>query len=97
MGLGPSLISFRAVDQGLVGGNLVATVLADAQARDAVDSLLNEQKQVATALLRDNRHLVEALRDALLERDELAEREILEVLDAATAHKGASVDLTSVS
>jgi ATP-dependent Zn protease len=97
MGLGPSLISFRAVDQGLVGGNLVATVLADAQARDAVDSLLNEQKQVATALLRDNLHLVEALRDALLERDELAEREILEVLDAATAHKGASVDLTSVS
>jgi len=96
MGLGDSLISFRAVDQGLVGGNFVATVLADGKARDAVDSLLTEQKAVVTSLLRDNRHLIEALRDALLERDELAEREILEVLDAVHARLGASVDLTNV-
>ena len=96
LGLGDSLISFRAVDQGIAGGNLVATVLADAKARDAVDALLREQKQVVTVLLRDNRHLIEALRDALLERDELAEREILEVLDRANAEQGASVDLTTV-
>lgn len=94
LGMGGSLISFRAVDQGLIGGNLVAAVLADQKARDAVDSLLNDQKAVVTALLRDNRHLIEALRDALLERDELAEREILEVLDAARDAGGATVDLT---
>jgi ATP-dependent Zn protease len=96
LGLGNSLISFRAVDHGYVGGNLVATVLADDKARDAVDRLLNEQKQVVTALLTGNRHLIEALRDALLERDELAEREILEVLDGARDEHGATVDLTTV-
>ena len=94
MGLGPSLISFRAVDQGVVAGNFVATVLADDKARDAVDSLLAEQKAVVITLLRDNRHLIEALRDALLEREELAGREIVEVLDAARRERDASVDLT---
>lgn len=96
LGLGESLISFRAVDQGLVGGNLVATVLADDKARDAVDRLLREQKEVVTVLLRDNRHLIEALRDALLDQDELAEREILEVLDGARDRHGTTVDLTRV-
>jgi cell division protease FtsH len=96
MGLGGSLISFRAVDQGLAGGNLVATVLADDQARDAVDALLAEQKDVVSALLRDNRHLIAALRDALLEHDELAEREILTVLDEARLRTGATLDLTGV-
>jgi ATP-dependent Zn protease len=96
MGLGDSLISFRAVDQGFVGGNLVATVLADDKARDAVDRLLKEQKEVVNALLKDNLHLIEALRDALLERDELSEREILEVLDEARDRAGATVDLTTV-
>jgi ATP-dependent Zn protease len=96
MGLGNSLISFRAVDQGITGGNLAATVLSDDRARQAVDALLFEQKAVVTALLRDNRHLIEALRDALLERDELVGREILEVLETATSRHGASIDLTAV-
>ncbi len=96
LGMGASLISFRAVDSGIVGGNLVAAVLADTKARDAVDSLLNEQKAVVTTLLRDNRHLIEALRNALLDRDELAEREILEVLDSARDRDGATIDLTKV-
>ncbi len=94
LGMGASLISFRAVDSGIVGGNLVAAVLADTKARDAVDSLLNEQKAVVTTLLRDNRHLIEALRNALLDRDELAEREILEVLDSARDADDVTVDLT---
>ncbi len=96
LGLGGSLISFRAVDQGVIGGNLVATVLADEKAREAVDTLLTEQKAVVTTLLRDNRHLIAALRDALLDRDELAEREILEVLDESRDRHGISVDLTNV-
>ncbi len=94
LGMGASLISFRAVDSGIVGGNLVAAVLGDTKARDAVDSLLNEQKAVVTTLLRDNRHLIEALRNALLDRDELAEREILEVLDSARDADDVTVDLT---
>ena len=45
-------------------------------------------------LLEANRHLVEALRDALIERDELVGDEITDVLSAAQrAHTGVEVDL----
>jgi len=94
LGLGGSLVSFRAVDAGFVGGNLAAQVLGDSRARDAVERLLDDQKAVVTGLLRANRHLVEALRDALLERDELVSREIVEVLETAGAGATALVDIT---
>ncbi len=84
-GLGDSLISFRSLDTGVMGGNLVAKVLADGRSRKAVDMLLADAKHEATRLLVDHRHLVEALRDALLEREELIEDEILEVLRTAEA------------
>ncbi len=93
LGLGGSLISFRALDDGLLGGNLVAKVLADDRARLAVDSLLREQKEKVAALLAANRHVVEALRDALLDREELVGREIVEVIEAAEAHADLVVDL----
>ncbi len=84
-GLGDSLISFRSLDTGVMGGNLVAKVLADGRSRKAVDMLLADAKHEATRLLVDHRYLVEALRDALLEREELIEDEILEVLRTAEA------------
>jgi cell division protease FtsH len=93
MGLGGSLISFRALDDGPLGGNLVAKVLADDRARVAVDRLLNEQKEQVVALLAANRHVVEALRDALLARDELVGREIIEVIEAAQHERNLVVDL----
>jgi len=92
LGYGGSLISFRALDGGPLGGNLVAKVLADDKARSAVDSLLDEQKAFVKNLLGENLHLVEALRDALLERDELVDREITEVLEAAQV-RGGVIDL----
>jgi len=42
----------------------------------------------AEALIDANRHLVEALRDALLERHELVGREITDILEAAQARAG---------
>jgi ATP-dependent Zn protease len=94
MGLGGSLVSFRASDDGPLGGDLVSRVLADGRSRDAIEALLDEQKAVVAALLRDNRHLIEALRDALLERDELVDREILDVIEGAVVEKGALLDIT---
>jgi len=94
MGLGGSLVSFGAADPGLVGGDLTARVLSDDRARAALEDLLDEQKSVVIALLRDNRHLIEALRDALLDRDELVSREIIEVIDEAKERSGALLDLT---
>ena len=95
LGLGGSLVSFRTIEPGLVGGNLAAQVLGDDRARSAVERLLDEQKVVVTALLRDSRHLVAALRDALLTREELVTREIAEVLEAAAAVRRPMVDISS--
>lgn len=83
MGLGGSLISYRALDGGPLAGNLAATVLADEHGRRAVDALLNDQKQKTVDLLAVNRHIIEALRDALLDRKELVDEEILEVIEGA--------------
>ena len=83
MGLGGSLVSFRALDPGAFGGNLVAQVLADPHGRRAVEDILATQKQVAIGLLKDNEHIVVALRDALLDRRELIDTEILEVIREA--------------
>jgi ATP-dependent Zn protease len=82
-GLGDSLISLRAADPGLAGGNLTARVLADDKARQAADRILDDAKAHVTGLLTRYRYLVEALRNALLEREELIEGEILNVIRAA--------------
>lgn len=83
-GMEGSLISFAAVQNGpLNDNNIVGRVLADTEGRERVESLLSEQRAHTLALLDDNRHLVEALRDALLERSELIGHEITDVLEAA--------------
>src|SRR3712207_8326425 len=85
-GMGRTLVSYLAVQNSSFSDtNIVGRVLADDRGRDAVEALLQTQKQVAKQLLLDNRHLVEALRDALLERHELIGSEITDVLEAAAA------------
>ena len=49
------------------------------------DEVLHRHKARAKELLTENRHLVVALRDALLERHELLGHEITDVLEAAAA------------
>jgi ATP-dependent Zn protease len=83
LGLGGSLVSFRALDGGLLGGNLVAKVLADPHGRAAVDKILSDNKGEVGRLLAQNRHIVGALRDALLTRHELIGNEILDVIRSA--------------
>jgi len=83
-GMAGSLVSFEAVQSGPFGGaNLVGQVLGDRDARARVEGILEESRARATALLTQHRHLVEALRDALLERHELVGHEITDVLEAA--------------
>ena len=83
-GMTGSLISFRAVHSGAFGDtNIVGRVLGDTAGRDAVEKILQDAKAAVTGLLTEHRHLVEALRDALLERSELIGPEIGAVLVAA--------------
>ena len=85
-GMAGSLVSLAAVQAGALNdSNLTGRVLADPHTRPEVDRLLNQAKARTRALLDSNRHLVEALRDALLERDELIGEEITNVLKDAGA------------
>ena len=83
LGMGGSLVSYRAVDGGLIGGNLAANVLSDDVGRNRVERILEDAKKEADRILAANRGLVVALRDALLDREELIDDEILKVLRKA--------------
>jgi ATP-dependent Zn protease len=90
LGMGGSLISYDAAS--VAGaGNVVAKVLGNDAARTAVEQLLDDAKAVADGLLHDHAHVLEALRDALLEREELVGDEILEVIRRAN---GVDFDLS---
>jgi ATP-dependent Zn protease len=90
LGMGGSLVSFEAVDDGPVARkNLVGKVLSDSDTKLQVEELLHAQKERVTSALDENRDLLEALRDALLARDELVGEEILEVLREALARRSA--------
>jgi cell division protease FtsH len=83
-GMADSLVSLAAVANGPFNDtNLIGRVLADPYTRPQVDALLGDAKRRVTALLEANRHIVEALRDALLEREELLGDELTAVLAAA--------------
>jgi ATP-dependent Zn protease len=84
-GMAGSLISFEAIGGGAFSADLVGKVIADEKGRAGVDRLLADAKFQAEAILRANLHEVEALRDALLQRDELVGDEILDVIASAKA------------
>ncbi len=90
-GMGESLISLAAMDAP-TAGNVVAKVLASDRERQKVEEMLAGAKSRVREMLEEHRHVVEALRDALLERNELVGAEILEVITAlrAPAGRGAS-------
>lgn len=93
MGMGGSLVSYRALDPGMLGGNLASRVLSDNAGREAVSKLLDDQKTEVVRVLSSNRDLVEALRIALLERKELMDEEILDVIRDAQAQRLAGTDV----
>jgi cell division protease FtsH len=85
-GMAGTLVSFVAVQNGAMNDtNIVGRVLADHDGRRRVEELLQEQKTLVKGKLEANQHLVAALRDALIERNELIGREITDVLTAAEA------------
>jgi ATP-dependent Zn protease len=81
MGMGGTLVSFEAVEAG--GSNLVAKVLSTDEGREAVAGVLESARLEVTKLLETNRHIIERLRDALLERDELVGDEIARAITDA--------------
>jgi len=83
LGMGTSLISVAAIEH--QGGGIVGKVLSDEPSRAEVEAFLDDSKSSVTRMLEEHRHVVEALRDALLVRSELIGDEILEVIGRAVA------------
>jgi ATP-dependent Zn protease len=82
LGMGSSLIADTSMS--LTGpSDATAKVLSTDAGRDEVERLLTRSKDDARSMLEHNRHVVEALRDALLDRDELVGSEITDVIQAA--------------
>jgi hypothetical protein len=89
LGMAGSLISLDAMSG---PHNIVAKVLGADGGQEAVEKILTDAKTTVTQMLTENRALVEALRDALLERDELVGSEIGDVIATVP-----TVSITSVS
>jgi cell division protease FtsH len=86
-GMTGSLVSFLATGQ-----DLVAAVLSDPAARVQLERVLNDARESALDLLSRHTYLVEALRDALLERHELIGIQITEVLETSRLAHGSTPD-----
>ena len=82
LGMGSSLISSAALD---MPGNIVSKVTSTDAGREEVDDMLRASKDEVRAMLEDHRHVIEALRDALIERDELVGSQIIDVIRSAVA------------
>jgi ATP-dependent Zn protease len=87
-GMAGSLISYEAVADGpLSKSNLVGKVLANTETKQKVEDILTTQRERVAAVLDENRDVHTALVDALLERDELVRDDILEVIEKAIANR----------
>jgi ATP-dependent Zn protease len=78
LGMGSTLVSSAAMEY--PAGGIVSKVLSTDSGRGEVEELLAAAKASVTQMLGDHRNVVEALRDALLEREELIGDDILEVI-----------------
>jgi ATP-dependent Zn protease len=82
LGMDGTLFSYEAV-QMPSGANIVARVASTDEGKARIEERLSAARLRARDMLTENRHVVEALRDALLERHELIGEEILEVIQSA--------------
>ncbi len=78
LGMGKTLVSSAAMEYPT--GGIVSKVLSTDEGRAEVEGLLAEAKASVAGMLEAHRSVVEALRDALLEREELIGDEILDVI-----------------
>jgi cell division protease FtsH len=84
-GMAGTLVSYEAIEAGPLTQGIVSKVLGNEDARTAVEKLLGQAKADVHRLLDDHRHLVVALRDELLAKEELVGDEIVDVLREAEA------------
>ena len=85
-GMGGSLVSLVAGNGSLLdNGDIVTRTLKDPLGRPEVERILAISKARARALIDANRHILEALRDGLLEHEELIGHQITDIAEGAGA------------
>ncbi|HZI37031.1 MAG TPA: ATPase, partial [Acidimicrobiia bacterium] len=87
LGMDGTLFSYEAV-QMPSAANIVAKVASSDEGKARIEERLAAARLRSRAMLAENRHVVEALRDALLDRHELIGDEILDVINTAVTHAG---------
>jgi ATP-dependent Zn protease len=80
LGMDGTLFSYEAIVS--PHANIVAKVASSDDGRDRIEAILTGAREEVRALLTRNRHIVEGLRDALLENDELIGDEIITAINA---------------
>ena len=75
-GMGKELYSFGTIPNELVGGSSIGAMLRDTTVREEVNEILLKARKEIEDLLRDKSNIVEGVRDALLEREEIIGEEI---------------------
>lgn len=79
----------------------VDKVLADARTRKELESLLREAKRDSMRLMLENRHVIVALRDALMRHGDISRSHALELINSAESERHADdsvlVDLRSAN
>ena len=92
LGMDGTLFSYEAMEMP-TAANIVARVASTDEGKARIEERLSAGRLRARAMLADNRHVVEALRDALLDRHELIGDEILDVIHGAVATAEADAGL----
>jgi ATP-dependent Zn protease len=87
LGMGQTLTSDAVIDR-----DVSQRVLGSDEGRRDVEAILQRAKVTACDIVRENRHIVAALRDALMARSELVGNEIGEVIRRAQAHPPVQAD-----
>lgn len=75
-GMGKELYSFGTIPNELAGGSSIGTLLRDAEVREEANKILAEAREEIETLLREKSAIVEGVRNALLEREEILGEEI---------------------
>ncbi|TMK44004.1 MAG: AAA family ATPase [Actinobacteria bacterium] len=83
LGMAGALFSHEAVQTH--GLNLTGKVSASEEGQARIEAILGAARDEVRTMLREHRHVIEGLRDALLERDELIGDEILDVIRSVAA------------
>ncbi len=84
-GMGKELYSFGTIPDEFAGGSSIGALLRDPEVREGANRILTEAREEVEELLREKGEIIEGVRDALLEREEILGEDIDKLFDELEA------------